>query len=118
MLEDEQGYEVVGDLFGDELNKVRDQLVQSWVGSQARKGGSAILIVRLIEDGTANALKVELKLLGEDVLNEGLDCDIVIAGEGCEGVGTLREEVLGTLICGCRVLGNGWLNALDREPVC
>lgn len=104
-------------LLADKLHKVRQELVQARVVPQTRQRRGPQTVVRVVGDRGAHAVEVELQLLGEDVLDEGLHGDVV-GGGGRRGGGALggglREA--GSLGLG-GVLGDGGLHALDREPV-
>ena len=116
LSEDEEVLEVVRDFFGDELHKVRDQLVQTWIGTEAGEGGDAVFVVRFVEECLADLLEVELEFFGENVLDLRFDADVVVAADGGEvGVcaGAFGDEVLISGVCGCGVLGYGGLDAFD-----
>jgi hypothetical protein len=51
----------VRDLLGDELDKIWHQLVQTWILAQARVSGCTIILAGLMQESTADLLKVELK---------------------------------------------------------
>ena len=120
-MEDEEVLEVVRDLFSDELHKVGDQLVQARITAEAGEGSNAVLVVGFVEEDFADLLEVELEFFGEDMLDLGFDSDIVVAANGRE-VGicarAFGDEVLVPGVGGGGVLGNGGLDALDRQPVC
>lgn len=108
------------DFFGDELHKVRDQLVQAWIGTEACEGSYAVFVVGFVEEGLTDLLEVELEFFGEDVLDLGFYGDVIVAADGGEvGVcaGAFRDEVLVSGVRGCGVLGYGGLDAFDCEPV-
>ena len=60
LRQDEEMTQAVGDLLGDELHKVGDQLMKARVVSEARQGRRADLLVRLVQDPATHSLKVEL----------------------------------------------------------
>jgi hypothetical protein len=63
----------MGDLVGDEVDKIWQQLVQSWVRTDRFQRSSAeshLLLVRIvIQNGRLDLVEVEDQLLGDDVLN-------------------------------------------------
>lgn len=120
-VEDEERFEVVGDFVGDILHEVGDELVEARIGPERGEGGDAVFFVGLVQQGGADLLEVELEFFGEDVFDQGLEADVVVAAHGGE-VG-IRAWSFGKkfLVAGVGtrgVLGDGRLNTFDCEPVC
>lgn len=95
--------------------------MEAWVVSEGCERRGPEGLVGFVGDCGADAVKVELELFGEDVLDEGLYRDVFVAGGGGggEGVGgafggCFRKT--GSLGLG-GVLGDGGLDAFDCEPV-
>ena len=75
----EQGVAIVGCLFGRELDEVGYKLMDGRIGTEGGKGGKSVFFVGGVEDGDADAIKVEVEFFGDDMLHQGLDADIVEA---------------------------------------
>lgn len=53
--------ETMGNLLGNELDKVWHQLVQTWVLAKAGIPGGAIILARFVQKGAADLFEVELE---------------------------------------------------------
>ena len=51
----------MGNLLGNELDKVWHQLVQTWVLAKAGIPGGAIILARFVQKGAADLFEVELE---------------------------------------------------------
>ena len=117
----EEVLKIMGDFFGDELHKVGDQLMETRVASNAGEGGDSKLIICFIEQGTANFFKVELQLFREDMFDQRLHGDVVVAADSsnvgvCTGAFGSQFLVSGV---GCGgILGYRGLYTLYSEPMC
>ncbi len=116
--QDEDVAKVMSDLLGDELHKVRHQLMQARVVFEAGEGCHAHIVVVAIKDGGADPFKVELELLRHHVLDERPDRHVVRRGETRHmRAGTFRAEILTARLGRGRILGNGRLNTLESGVV-
>lgn len=122
LIEDEQIPEVVRDLFGNELEEVREELVKARVMAERREGGSAKGLVGVVDDSGTDALKVELELFRENVLDERLNGNVIAVADGGRKGRGLRGALRYSLGKACSLSGSGilWDCGLDTfygEPM-
>lgn len=114
LSKDENIFETVGDLFGNELHEIWHKLVQTWILAKTRIAGGTIIFAVFIQKGAANLLKVKLELSGKHMLNQRLHSDIARAthsGQCRVGIGALGYKFKIASVGGGGVLRNGWLHA-------
>ncbi|TKW51715.1 hypothetical protein CTA1_8874 [Colletotrichum tanaceti] len=79
LAQGEDVVEAVGDLVGDEVDEVGDQLVQARVVADGLEGGVAeahdLLVRVVVEDSVLDLFEVEDELLRDDVLHGGAEGD-------------------------------------------
>lgn len=94
LCQDEQVLETVSDLFGEEGYEIRGQLVDSWISPDGGQCCVPPLGIRFVEEGRRELSKKLLRLLGEHMLDERLEGNVVQAIGSSEmwiGVGSFRE---------------------------
>ena len=112
--------ETVGDLLGDKLHKVGNELVQARVLPKTGISGGTVILTSLIQERAADLLKVKLELTGEHVLDQRLHSNIsrtTHSGQSRVGVGALGDQFEVARIGSGRVLGDRWLHAFHCQPV-
>lgn len=114
----------MGHLASNQVDKVRQKLVETRVGADRGKGRSAesgfLFVGVIVENRRLDLIEIQGKLFTNDVLDERSERYIVVAcegGQGGVGAGSFGKEVFGGgLGCG-GVLRYGRLDAFDGEPM-
>lgn len=104
------------DLLGNELHKIRYKLVKPRVLLETGIGGGPVILARLVQKCIAHFLKVQLKLLRHDMLDERFHSHIARAthsGQSGIRIRTLGHQFQIAGVGRRRILRDGWLYTFD-----